>query len=129
MKKKILSILLLVPYLSIALPAFAASSSCGSSSPQTLHDFLTCFVAYNIEKYISVLILVAVVIFLSGVVKFVSAGDSEEKRQSGRQVMVFGIIVLFVMISVWGIVALIYNSFLSGTVSLPTQLPALINSN
>ena len=78
------------------------------------------------QRYVPLLILVALVIFLSGVVKFVSSGDNEEARQAGRQVMVYGIVTLFVMISTWGIVGLISGSFFPGaSITLPDVLPQL----
>ena len=81
-------------------------------------------------KYIPDLILVALVVFLSGVVKYVASGDNEESRQAGRQVMIYGIIVFFVMISTWGIVGLIYHSFFPGSnITLPDTLPPLQQNN
>ena len=52
----------------------------------------------------------AVVIFLFGVIKYVTAGDSEEGRKTGRQMMLWGIIGLFVMVSVWGLVLVLNTS-------------------
>jgi hypothetical protein len=57
------------------------------------------------------LVGLALVLFIAGVLKFVSAGDNEEKRQGGRQMMLFGIIALFVMLSVWGFVNILSNTF------------------
>lgn len=60
---------------------------------------------------IPVLLSVALVIFLWGVLKYVSSGDDEEKRNSGRNFIVYGIIGLFVMVSVWGLVAVLNRTF------------------
>lgn len=57
------------------------------------------------------LIAVAVVIFLFGVVKYITAGGDEEKRKEARNVMIYGIIGLFVMVSIWGLVAVLVNTF------------------
>ena len=110
----------------VAVPAFAATVCTTGAQIQDLQSFLSCFILENMKKIVPVLILVALVIFLSGVVRFVTSGDNEEKRQAGRQVMVYGIIILFVMISTWGIVGLISGSFFPGTsISLPDALPKL----
>ncbi|MEI8338103.1 MAG: hypothetical protein WCF92_03085 [bacterium] len=128
MKNKLQNIFLVISSLLFAFPAFAQTNNCGSGTPQGFHDLLTCYIAYKIEHYIPFLIMIAFVLFLIGVVRFVGAGDNEEARQAGRSVMIFGIVVLFVMVSVWGLVAILYSSFFTGTVTLPTQLPALITN-
>lgn len=126
-KKILIKLFILSNVLFLAVPTFAAATDCnGSSQIQSLHVFFTCWVIGNMLKYIPDLILVALVVFLAGVVKYVASGDNEEARQAGRQVMIYGIIILFVMVGVNGIVALIYHSFFPGeTVSLPDQLPPL----
>ncbi len=65
-----------------------------------LFSFATCL----IDRLIPLLISLGLVLFLIGVLRFVTAGDNEEKRQGGRDLMIFGIIALFVMVSVWGFV-------------------------
>lgn len=55
-------------------------------------------------QLVAIIIALALVFFLWGVAKFIlNAGDPAE-RAKGKQVMVWGIIALFVMVSVWGIV-------------------------
>ncbi len=60
---------------------------------------------------IPLLLAVAVVIFLVGVVKYITAGGDEEKRKEARNVMIYGIIGLFVMVAVWGLVNVLVSSF------------------
>ena len=131
--KNFIKIFVLLNAFLLAVPVLAAGAvNCTdkSSQIQNLHTFFSCWVIGNMLKYIPDLILVALVVFLAGVVKFVASGDNEESRQAGRQVMIYGIIILFVMISVNGIVALIYHSFFPGqTIYLPDQLPRLQGSN
>ncbi len=66
------------------------------------------------------LIAVAVVIFLVGVVKYISAAGDEEKRKSGRETMMWGIVGLFVMVAVWGLVNIIWNTFDLDTTAPPS---------
>lgn len=51
-----------------------------------------------------ILIGVAILVFFWGIVKYVMAGADEEKRAAGRSLMIYGIIGLFVMVAVWGLV-------------------------
>lgn len=75
-----------------------------------------------INTLVPFLIAVAVVIFLVGVVKYVTAGADETKRAEGRNVMIYGIIGLFVMISIWGLVTILNDTFgLNVNVNIPTQ--------
>ncbi|MCK5095809.1 MAG: hypothetical protein KAR24_00445 [Candidatus Pacebacteria bacterium] len=51
-----------------------------------------------------IIIGIAVVYFLWGVVKFVGAGDDEEKRGSAKQIITYGLIGIMVMVALWGII-------------------------
>jgi len=56
-----------------------------------------------IQDMVVVTIGLAVLVFLWGVFKYVIASDDAGKEQ-GRSFMLWGIIALFVMVSVWGLV-------------------------
>lgn len=94
-----------------------------NKTPQVISDIFFGFSVGNLAGLIPALIAVALVTFLSGVVVFVGAGGDEEKRQNGRQVMIFGLIVLFVMIAFWGIVGLITKEFFGTSPKTPNYLP------
>ena len=121
MKTKIFTVLSVFMFLpSIAFGAV----NCGN--PQTVNQIFLCFSTGNMGGLIPVLILVGVVTFLSGIVRFVGAGDNEEKRQAGRQVMIYGIIILFVMVSIWGFVNILQQSFFGKNYGIPNYLPKLM---
>jgi len=74
---------------------------------------ILCIFAFDIlNPIIGVLIVLATVVFLWGIVKYLSAGGDAEKLKEARNFIVWGIVGLFVMLSVWGLVALINNTFL-----------------
>jgi len=58
---------------------------------------------------IPILIGLALVIFLWGLVKFIRT-QSEEEKKKGRSSMVWGIVILAVMVSVWGLVNLLQST-------------------
>ncbi len=58
-----------------------------------------------------ILIALAVVIFLWGVLKYIRASDNPEQRTEGRELMVYGIVAIFVMVSLWGLVNIIIDVF------------------
>ncbi len=64
----------------------------------------------TIDWFIPVLFSMAIVAFLYGVQKYILAGASEDKVKEGRDMMIYGIIGLAVMFSVWGLVRLVINT-------------------
>jgi len=53
---------------------------------------------------VPLLIDLAVLAFFWGLVKFIFAQGSEKSSADGKKIMIWGLIGLFVMISVWGII-------------------------
>lgn len=66
-----------------------------------------------------ILISIAVIWFIYNVFAYVIAGD-EEKKKEAKNNMIWGIVALFVMTSVWGFV-----NILGGTLGLKTTPPSL----
>jgi len=64
-----------------------------------------------LSQAVILLIALAVVFFLYGILKYITARDDEEKRGKMKNIMIYGIIGLFVMISFWGIVNILINTF------------------
>ena len=52
----------------------------------------------------------ALILFLYGVFEFISNADSEDGRTKGRNHMIYGLIGMFIMVSVFGIMRLLGNS-------------------
>ena len=99
--KKISSIVL-ASFLSLPLVTFAA--------PANFRELVLTFV-HVIEKAIPILLSLTFVVFIFGLLKYVTAGGDEEKTKEGREYIMYGIIGIFVMSSVWGLVNLIVNEF------------------
>ncbi len=94
-------------------------------TPETANQIFTGFSIGNLEGLIPVLILVGVVTFITGILRFLNAGDDAEKRSAGRKIMIYGIIVLFVMVSIWGFVNILTQSFFGQNFGIPNYLPKL----
>lgn len=61
---------------------------------------------------VPVLFAVAFLVFIFGVFQyFIQGGADEEKRESGKSLMLWGIIGFFVMVSVWGMVNILRGTF------------------
>lgn len=53
----------------------------------------------------------ALIFFLWGLAKFIYKSGDEKSEDEGKQIMIWGITALFVMLSVWGIVELFQYTF------------------
>lgn len=60
---------------------------------------------------VGILLALALIYFLWGVVKYTQSVGDETKRKEGVTMMTYGIIALFVMVSVWGLVTVLKNTF------------------
>ena len=62
-----------------------------------------------IDRLIVVFIAAGIAVFIFGIVRYVMAGD-EEGKAKGRSLMIWGIIGLFAIVAVWGLVSLLANT-------------------
>ena len=92
--------------LALPLVSFAAInnlSDAGSFVINTINNVL-----------VPVLFAIAFIVFLWGVFKtFIIGANSEEVKEEGKSLMLYGLIGFFVMVSIWGLV-----NILTGTVEL-----------
>ena len=58
---------------------------------------------------IPVLVALALALFIWGLVVFIANSGSDNKRDEGKSRMVWGVIALFVIVSVWGIVEILQD--------------------
>jgi len=54
-----------------------------------------------------VIIALAFIFFLWGLLKFMMAAGDEAAKEQGKQIMIWGVVILFVMLSIWGLVAIL----------------------
>ncbi len=114
-----------------SMPQFATTSTqaqtnaCqvldNSSTVQTAIGYIICIIQNSI---IPLLFALAMAFFLWGVIQFVILGAGDEnKRTQGREHMIWGVIALTVMVSVWSLVGLLGGTFFKGTQILPGVRP------
>ena len=70
--------------------------------------YISCNITSSIIPFIFGL---AVLAFIYGVVQYIAGAQEQEKRDKGRTFMIWGIIALTVMVSVWGLVKIVGNTF------------------
>ena len=62
-----------------------------------------------LDRLIPIAVTLALLFFIWGLAQFILASGDEEKRSEGKRKMGWGIVALFVIISIWGIVVWIAN--------------------
>lgn len=117
----IVSVLSVIPLVSSAQTT-PATNAC--KIPDNIGELFSLAICILGSYVIPFLFALALVMFLVGVLKYVKSGDNEEAREAGRGLMLFGIVALFVMTAVWGLVRILYNTiFPSSGFEIPTLPP------
>lgn len=103
------NIFLFSTLLSFLIPIFSFAVDANSFSD----NFLILSIGGLIDLIGSLLPLVigiAVLVFLIGLLKYVVAND-DKKKEGARTIILWGLIILAVMVSVWGLVSIIQGLF------------------
>ncbi len=118
MKKLPFSLLGSLAVFLVPFSTFAAICS-NSGTPKDFTGILCIFIDL-ITTAIPIVAGLALLFFFWGLAKFILKADDETAREEGKQVMKWGIVALFVMVSVWGIVAFLQEDlFRVSTRSVP----------
>ena len=89
----------------LALPMFAYAST----GPQLSNiETLINSIARLIGQLLPIVVALALLYFFWGLAQFIlSSGGDEKAKEVGKSRMIWGIVTLFVMVSVWGLVGFI----------------------
>lgn len=60
-----------------------------------------------VELALPLVVALALLGFFWGLAKFIFAQGNEDKKEDGKRIMIWGVVALFVMVSVWGLVGFI----------------------
>lgn len=94
----------------VSLAAVTNLSDAGSFIINTINDIL-----------VPVLFAVAFIVFLWGAfTTFILGANDEEKKGQGKNLMLWGLIGFFIMVSVWGLVNILTGSISFGNNDGPT---------
>jgi len=90
--------------LSLAMPLVASAQAL-----QPLANLIGA-IARIVGALVPILITIALVAFFWGLVRYLYKAGGEKGTKEGKDLMIWGLIALFVMVSVWGIVRLAQDS-------------------
>ena len=106
------------------VPAFLAFAGTPKDFKQLINDNI---ISGIVAPILPLLVGLAVVVFVYGVLTTMLS-EGGEKKEEGKQFMLWGIIGIFVMVSVWGLVNVLKETF-----GLTTTAPSIhiepINTN
>lgn len=77
------------------------------------------------DSIVPLFMVVAVAVFLWGIVRYITAAGDEEKAKSARGYIIYGLIGIFVMVAFWGIIQVVAGSFSISTEPGQFQAPTL----
>ena len=100
---------LLLSILTLALTPVLVLAQGTAPVTRTVDGFLN-YMIYLAGRALPLLILAAVVLLLFGIVK-TFFWNSGEKKEEGKSFIIWGIVALFVMVSVWGLVNVLRGTF------------------
>jgi hypothetical protein len=109
----------LIPVSTLALfvPLVAAAATINSIS-----DAGTTIINIINNILVPVLFAIAFIVFIWGAFNvFILGANNEEVKEKGKNLMLYGLIGFFVMVSVWGLVNILVQSF--GTNTAVPNLP------
>lgn len=72
-----------------------------------------------ISAFVPFALTLSVLFFLWGLARFVYNSGDEKSHEEGRQVMIWGVIAIFILVSIWGIARIILDAFYIVPANLP----------
>ena len=80
-------------------------------STSSLEEVIINIQAFINSTLIPFVIGLAVLVFIFGLFQFITAGGDEDKLKTARGTIIWGIVIIAVMISVWGLINLVVGTF------------------
>lgn len=89
-------------------------------------SYSTAIITFINTVLVPVLFALAFLYFVYGVYKyFILGADNDSERETGRNFVLWSLIGFAVIISVWGLVNVLVNTFQIGTGGVPPKYPTL----
>jgi len=86
----------------------------------TFQALINLIILNILTPVVSFLVGIALVVFIWGVLRYIGKAGDEAEREKARQLIIWGIVGIFVMVSVWGLVGVLTGSFDWNTANPPT---------
>ena len=121
-------IVLLGSFILVGLLPFSFASAdtltniCTAASMKSIEGIINWGTCVLSRSVIPLLFALAVVGFIYGVIKYYLNPENEEERKKGKSFIIGGLIALFIMVAMWGIVGIFTTTFDVGN-TMPNTTP------
>jgi hypothetical protein len=116
MRNTILNVAMTLSTFAFPMLASAQGATRVTASPQDGIIGLIVFANTALNDIMVLLITAAIVAFFWGMVRYLMSGANGETRAEGLKTIMYSLIAIFVMVSIWGVIHLLQNTFgVSGT--------------
>jgi hypothetical protein len=96
-----------------------------ASAQVTDFNSLISFASKVLDAAIPFIISLSIVVLMYGIFRYVVANE-EEAKAKGKNLIISGIVGLFVMLSIWGLVRILVNTFRLDNQVPTSQIPTVI---
>jgi len=101
-------------------PAEAAVTVCGNAAVGGIEGIINWGQCVLNSALVPFLVTLAMAGFIWGVIQYYLNPGNEEKRKNGKNFIIGGLIALFVIVAMWGLVGI-----LTGTLGLSVTIPQI----
>ena len=102
----------------------------GGSTPAGSGNFsiesLFTNIGLGLNRIIIFLFLLATLLFLMGTLQYITAGGDEDKLKNARSLIIYGIIGLAVMVTVWAFVTIVIDFFFNSGAEISVPGPNIV---
>jgi hypothetical protein len=88
-------------------------------------DAIVAFFSRTVRALIPIIFGLAIVYFFWGLIQYIRSAGDPKAAANGKSIMIYGVIAIAVMISIYGLVAWLQN--LLGVSSIGTVTPPTVN--
>jgi ABC-type branched-subunit amino acid transport system permease subunit len=67
----------------------------------------------GINNIVTVLIVLALIVFMWGIIRFIYSANDSRDREQGKKFILWGLVTLFVLASIWGIMGILCTTFIT----------------
>lgn len=115
----------LIGSLFFAAPAVAFGQIGSATVSDDANTLVVGVLGFITDIVIPLIFIIAVVFFLYGLMKFVLNAGDEAARETGKSIMIWGTVALFVMLSIFAIIKFLQGTF--GVDDADTNIPTVID--
>lgn len=77
----------------------------------SINTLLNKIIEVILQPIVVLMFVVALVVFFWGIVQFISKSNTDDGREKGKRNIVWGVVGMFIMFSVYGIIHFILQTF------------------